>query len=209
MAGVDKVWEALAGIPVVERALRALYRGADRTVLVVHRDRLDRATEMVGSRFPSVAVVPGGLERQDSVWNGLVELIGCDTVAVHDAARPFATPDLLARGLRLLADADGAVPVIPVVDTIKRIDASGHVLETVPRATLRAVQTPQLFRAASLHAAHERARSEGWKGTDDAAVLERAGMRVVTFPGETNNLKITTATDLEYARFLLEAAETG
>ena len=118
-------------------------------------------------------------------------------MCVHDAARPLATTALFAAVVDAVrAGADGAVPAIPVTDTIKVVDASGGVIETPDRATLVAVQTPQAFRAAMLRAAH----AEGGEGTDDAALVERLGGRVVVVPGETWNRKITEPDDLAWAR---------
>jgi 2-C-methyl-D-erythritol 4-phosphate cytidylyltransferase len=126
-------------------------------------------------------------------------------MAVHDAARPLAAGWLLQAGIDAVRDSPGAVPALPLHDTLKRVDAAGKVVETVDRATLRAVQTPQVFVASALRQAHEQAARSGTTMTDDAGLLERAGLAVSVFPGSPANLKITTARDLELAHLLLRA----
>jgi 2-C-methyl-D-erythritol 4-phosphate cytidylyltransferase/2-C-methyl-D-erythritol 2,4-cyclodiphosphate synthase len=144
-----------------------------------------------------VRCVAGGARRQDSVRNGLMALPeACDTVLVHDAARPFASAALVNRVLDALADgAQGVIPAIPVVDTIKIVH-DGTVVSTPERAALRAVQTPQGFGRAVLLAAHERAEAEQMAVTDDASILEACGIGVRVVDGETGNIKITRPEDL-------------
>jgi 2-C-methyl-D-erythritol 4-phosphate cytidylyltransferase len=118
-------------------------------------------------------------------------------VLVHDAARPFASRALYERVISAVLDgADGAVPGIAVADTIKIVDPSGCVLATPDRSELVAVQTPQGFRRAALEAAHR----AGGEATDDAALVEGNGGRVVVVEGEPDNRKITVPSDLEWAR---------
>ena len=147
---------------------------------------------------------PGGERRQDSVRNGLAALpADCDGVLVHDAARPFASARILADLIDALQDgARGVIPVIPVTDTVKRMDGA-IVAETLNRSELAAVQTPQAFETALLRQAHERADTEGWEVTDDASMVERLA-EVATVPGEAANIKITEPEDLHR----LEAART-
>jgi 2-C-methyl-D-erythritol 4-phosphate cytidylyltransferase len=114
---------------------------------------------------------------------------------VHDAARPFASAELVDRVLDALADADGAVPGVPVADTVKRV-GGGAVLETLERSELRAVQTPQAFRAEALRRAYAGAAGEIAAATDCAQLVERAGGRVVVVEGEAANAKITAPDDL-------------
>lgn len=204
MSGVDKVWAELGTAPVVWHSLAALAPRARASVLVVHPDHLTRASDVLRPRFPDLTIVRGGADRQESVQRGLAALEGISQVAVHDAARPFVPADLLQSGVELLSVCDGAVPVVPLHDTIKRIDAEGNVLATLDRNQLRAVQTPQLFHLDVLRSAHEEARRSGTVATDDASLLEAAGYRVKTFPGAGGNFKITTADDLRLARLLLE-----
>ena len=118
-------------------------------------------------------------------------------MCVHDAARPFAPARVFAAVIEaVVGGADAAVPGVPVVDTIKVVAADGTVISTPDRSTLVAVQTPQAFRLAALRAAH----ASGAEGTDDAALVERLGGRVVVVPGDPRNRKITEPADLAWAR---------
>ena len=141
--------------------------------------------------------VEGGSTRSESVRRGLAAVPSDATiVCVHDAARPFASPAIFQRVISAVVDgADAAVPGVAVVDTIKQVNESEVVVSTPRRETLRAVQTPQAFRAASLRRAHE----QGGEGTDDAALIERVGGEVVVVEGEVVNRKITSPEDLEWA----------
>ena len=142
--------------------------------------------------------VAGGRTRAESVRRGLAAVpIEATVVCVHDAARPLASGALFAAVVDAVAGgADGAVPAVAVTDTIKVVDPTGAVVATPERSTLVAVQTPQAFRADVLRRAHA-GRVEG---TDDASLVELAGGRVVTVPGEAWNRKITTPDDLDWAR---------
>ena len=150
--------------------------------------------------LPGATAVPGGASRSESVRAGLAAVPPtAGIVVVHDAARPLASPALFAAVVAAVrAGADGAVPAVPGVDTLKRVDGD-RVLGTVSRETLVAVQTPQAFRAGALRAAH----SGGGEATDDAALVESAGGTVVVVTGEPDNLKVTTPDDLARAAFLL------
>jgi 2-C-methyl-D-erythritol 4-phosphate cytidylyltransferase len=148
-----------------------------------------------------VTAVAGGATRSTSVRAGLAALPAETEIAVvHDAARPLAGPDLFRRAVAAGRDgADGAVPGIAIADTVKRVDPAGAVTATVPRDDLVAVQTPQAFRASVLRRAHARDP----ESTDDAAVVEAAGGRVVVVAGSPDNFKITDADDLERAADVL------
>ena len=152
-----------------------------------------------------LSLVAGGRERQDSVEAGLAMIPSrFDVVVCHDVARPFATPALYQVVLHALErrvegrTADGAVPLIPGPDTLKRVE-DGIVLETLDRTRVLAAQTPQAFRRSALEEAHRLAREQGFEGTDDASLLERAGFRVAAVPGEPLNFKITKPEDLARA----------
>jgi 2-C-methyl-D-erythritol 4-phosphate cytidylyltransferase len=128
-----------------------------------------------------------------------------DIVVVHDGARPFASEDLYRLVIAAVRDgADGAIPGVPVTDTVKVVDDAKTVVQTLDRSVLVTVQTPQAFRADALRSAHAR----GDDTTDDAALVEHAGGRVVVVPGEPENRKITVADDLTWARERLEAGRT-
>lgn len=151
--------------------------------------------------LPIVAVA-GGQRRQDSVRLGLRALpSNCQQVLVHDAARPFVTAPLVQRLLKALQGKVSAViPALPLTDTIKEVH--GHeVRTTLERHKLRAIQTPQLFKVEALKAAHDQAVLQDWIVTDDAALVERMGLRVVVVDGDAQNIKITTAKDLAMLDF--------
>lgn len=147
--------------------------------------------------------VPGGERRRDSVAAGLAQVPeDVDIVVVHDAARPLASPDLLASLLERLAagDADAVIPVVPVVDALKQVE-DGWVTASLDRGSVGAVQTPQGFRASVLRAAHEEV---GGDAPDDAWLVEQVGGRVAVVPGEPGNRKITYPSDLDEARARLQ-----
>lgn len=146
--------------------------------------------------------VGGGATRQGSVLAGLeaLQARAPDIVLVHDAARPFCSVELVSRAIVACRDTGAAIPALEVTDTIKRVDAEGHVSGTVDRAHLRAVQTPQAFAFGPLLDAHRRAAKEGRHDfTDDAALAEWAGITVSVFPGEAGNVKLTTDEDFAKA----------
>lgn len=205
MGGRDKVWEHLGDAPVLAHSLRTLAPLASASVLVVRADRVSYARRELGSLVPELSIVAGGLERQESVRNGLEALPPTDIIAVHDAARPLVTGDVMLRGLTAVSSGDGAVPVLQLHDTIAAVAPDGTALHTLDRTTLRAVQTPQLFRTRALGEAHRAAAAAGHLGTDDASLLQRLGQCVVTYEGSPMNFKITTAFDLRLARLLLGA----
>ncbi|WJR74980.1 bifunctional 2-C-methyl-D-erythritol 4-phosphate cytidylyltransferase/2-C-methyl-D-erythritol 2,4-cyclodiphosphate synthase [Bradyrhizobium sp. NP1] len=158
----------------------------------------------------------GGATRQASVHAGLEALAAekPDIVLIHDAARPFVSPALIARAIEAAARTGAAIPAIPVADTIKLIDATGDIEATPERARLRIAQTPQSFRFDAILDAHRRAAREGRADfTDDAALAEWAGLTVATFEGDVANMKLTTPEDFvrEEARLasLLGDIRTG
>jgi 2-C-methyl-D-erythritol 4-phosphate cytidylyltransferase len=181
---------------VVDWAVTAAAGACDAVVLVLPAD-----VEWDGA--PVAAVVAGGATRADSVRAGLAAVPPeALVVVVHDAARPLAPPGLFQAVIGALDDgADGALPGIPVPDTHKRTDGN-RVVATVPRAGLVAAQTPQAFRADVLRRAHIGAGD----ATDDAALVEAVGGKVVVVPGAQANIKLTTGSDLAMAAALLEWA---
>jgi len=202
---LPKQYALLAGRPILRHTVEA-YRAAPginslRVVIALGDETHYRAAvEGLGLLAP----IPGGLSRQQSVLNGLEALAGeaPDVVAIHDAARPFVKAVDIAACLAAtgVPGVDGAVLGVPLSDTIKRSDSSGAIAETVPRANLWRAQTPQVFRFAALLNAHREVASLGASEatalTDDAAVAERAGLKVVMVHGSEDNRKITTADDL-------------
>jgi len=204
--GVRKQFLEYEGAPLFWRSLATLSRLPEMAGLVaVFPPEASGAAEdaLKGLLARSPLGLPcrtalGGARRQDSVAAGLAALPReASAVLVHDAARPFLTPDLAARLADALAGgARAVIPGLAVADTIKAVDADGIVVATPERASLRAVQTPQGFDLALLRAAHARAASEGWEATDDAMLVERLGEPVLVIGGEPGNVKITNPEDL-------------
>ncbi len=202
--GQDKLFVELAGRPVLAWSLAAFEACADVSsiALVVNESNDAAGRNLVAAcGFAKVrAVCLGGIRRQDSVLAGLLALGHRDWVAVHDGARPLVTPDLIARGLAAARRTGAAIPGVPLKDTVKVVSGDECVAETPERARLRGIQTPQVFCYDLLLEAYRRATTEV---TDDAALLEAFGHPVVVYPGEYDNLKITTADDLAIAEALV------
>lgn len=151
-----------------------------------------------------IAVVDGGEQRQDSVRSALQAVPPeAEVILVHDAVRPFLPLDLLERCVDLAREHGAVVPVVPVRDTVKRWSAEGRTLVTVDRSRLMRAQTPQAFRSEILRDAYRKAAEEGYEGTDDASVVERAGHPVIPVPGSEENVKITLPEDYRMAVGLL------
>jgi 2-C-methyl-D-erythritol 4-phosphate cytidylyltransferase len=160
----------------------------------------ERARACVEDLDAAMTFVAGGASRQASVRAALARVSeGDESVVVHDAARPFASPDLFAQVLGVLAEgADAAIPVVGVTDTVLRVQA-GMVVGTEPREELALAQTPQAFRTRILREAHAKAEASGRSFSDDASVLRWAGFEVRTIQGDPANVKITTLADLAQA----------
>ena len=147
-----------------------------------------------------VQVVEGGAERQESVWCGMQAVPdAAATILVHDAVRPFVTRALIDRVIAAARTTGAAICAQPIAETVKRV-RDALVEGTVDRRELWAVQTPQGFRADLLREAHEKARRDGFLGTDESMLVERLGQPVTVVPGLADNVKITTPDDLRRAR---------
>lgn len=208
-AGVAKQWLVLGGETVLRRAARALAACplVDEIVAVVPPGEVSRgAAEISGLGRPARAVA-GGVARADSVRNGLDAVEESALVLVHDAARPFATPDLVARVAEAAARDGAALAALPVTDTVKRAAGENdlRVAETLDRRTLWLAQTPQGFRRDLLLRAYREAGAEAAAATDECSLVERLGAPVTLVPGEAGNFKITGPADVERARAALEA----
>ena len=208
LGGSPKQYRRIGGAPVIAMSI-GLFARHDRIDFVqpvIHPDDGVAFSEAAGD-VACLAPVFGGATRQDSVRAGLEALAtrNPDVVLVHDAARPFASADLVTRALEAAIVDGAAIPGMPVVDAVKAVDVNGRVQSTVDRGPLRTVQTPQAFRFQPLLEAHRRAAAEGLHDfPDDAALAEWAGLPVTVFPGEAGNVKLTTPDDLRRAE--LDAA---
>ena len=206
-----KAFVSLAGRPLWVHAAAALAACDEISdiAVVVPPTHVDLAREIAGGLPKVTAVVAGGSRRQDSVLNALRALAAAppEFVAVHDGARPLATPDLIRRCVRSAWDRGSGVAALPVTDTLKRADAEGRVQATLDRSSLWAMQTPQVFRYRRLLTAHEAADADGHEVTDDAALMERLGESVWLVRGEETNLKVTRPADLAVAADILRRRE--
>lgn len=209
-AGTAKALVRLGGVPLVVRAVGGLLAsGAVSGVVVAVRDAdLGLARELLPDG--RVEVMTGGADRSASVRAALVHGLrhrpGTSTVLVHDAARALTPPSLVVRLVEAVAaGAAAVVPVLPLADTVKRVDGSGAVLATMDRSVLRAVQTPQAFEVSVLRRAYDLADPTDHTATDDAGLVERLGEPVHTVPGEPLAFKITTPWDLRVAELLVGA----
>ena len=204
-AGVPKAFVPLAGMTLVERAVAGLLESGvvDQVVVAAPVARLDETQRMLGAR---ATVVAGGADRVESVRSALGSAaIGePDFVLVHDAARALTPPGLVVRVVEALRSGYRAVvPALPVVDTIKAVDANGTVLGTPERAGLRMVQTPQGFAAELLRRAYAAYQGTGMAFTDDASLVEQVGGQVQIVDGDPLAFKITTRLDAVLAEAVL------
>jgi 2-C-methyl-D-erythritol 4-phosphate cytidylyltransferase len=205
-AGKNKLLLELEGRAILIHTLEVFEQdpACEEIILAVHPD--DRET------FKGLAVehgikkarklVIGGKERQDSVYNALKTVQDTEFVMVHDGARPFIAQEVVGELLRKAADMGAAIAAAPVKDTIKKA-ANGIVQETIERASLWQVQTPQAFQVELLMEAHARAEQEGFTGTDDASLVERLGEEVGIIESDYDNIKITTPEDIYFAEAIL------
>lgn len=206
---VNKIFLKLRGIPAIVRSI-APFTGLCAGAVVVAAPGEVEEMQVILARYGMArfvkAVVPGGSERQHSVFNGLKALPeDAECVLIHDGARSLVTEAVIQRAMESVALHGSGVAAIPVVDTIKRAAPDGLVIDTPDRSTLYAMQTPQAFRTETIVQAHLQAQSDGFLGTDDASLLEHAGLPVYLSAGDRENLKLTTPTDLRLAELILAA----
>jgi 2-C-methyl-D-erythritol 4-phosphate cytidylyltransferase len=203
--GGEKLAQPLGGRSVFSAALGALEAAdpAAGLMVVVAPENLRVWRDRLAPDFPRARFIGGGARRQDSVHAGVKAAIelGAEVVAIHDAARPLVDPRDVQNVVRGLGGADGAILTARASDTIKRIDPNGLVAETVDREKLRLALTPQVFRVASLETAW-RAAGSGGEWTDESALLESVGMKVLSIAARYPNPKVTTAADLAVIRAL-------
>ena len=210
---LPKPFLSVAGRPILVHTLRRFepIEVVRRIVVVVAAEREALCRELLHTHGPwpqPIAVVHGGAERQDSVWNGLAALeTHCEIVAIHDAARPFISVEAIQRSIEAAAETGSAVVATPVRDTIKRADAQHTIRETVSRHDLWLAQTPQTFQVGVIRAAHQWAQQRGIVGTYDATLVEQMGRPVRIVPGDALNFKITTPDDLALAQAVLQASK--
>ena len=218
-SSTPKQFLSIAGIPVLIHCLRAFLAvpRIEAIYIAVRPTEIKRVQAQVAEYglAAKVQVVEGGDIRQQSVANALARLIegGCaegDVVLVHDAARPLIDPATIDRTIDAVAEHGAAIVGLPAVDTIKQVERTAHgaiVTATIPRERIVQAQTPQGARCGLLQRAFAEAAADEFAGTDEASLLERAGIVVAVVPGSAKNFKITQPGDLELAEFYLAAAK--
>ena len=207
MQGTDKIMASMCGEPLIAHTIRAFQEcsGISQIVLVTREELLSpmrRLCQVNG--FDKVSgIVPGGSSRAESVSRGLDQLADARLVAIHDGARPLITPEIIAKTIEKAAAFHAAAPAVPVKDTIKTAE-NRIVTGTPDRASLFAVQTPQVFDFDLLRGALQRALEQSLPITDDCSAVEAMGMSVYLTDGSDENIKVTTPTDLLLAEAILK-----
>ncbi|WP_239027992.1 2-C-methyl-D-erythritol 4-phosphate cytidylyltransferase [Geomonas subterranea] len=210
-AGSNKQYLMLDGMPILARTVRTFQEAGciDAIYLVSPEQEIPFCRSEVVERYGFTkvrAIVPGGSERQHSVYNGL-RAIGDinpdDVVLIHDGVRPFVSVQMIEDAAAVARDAGASVVAVPVKDTVKVV-RDGIITATPPRETLWLAQTPQAFRYGMIRAAHDQAAAAGFLGTDDASLLEWQGEPVRVVQGDYRNIKITTPEDMILAEAFLK-----
>lgn len=207
MGGVRKPFMDLAGHPILFWALRPFLQHPQVTAVSVALGEEDAASppEWLISLDPRIQVVPGGATRGDSVRAALASLPAeLDLVAIHDAARPLVTGEILDRCLAAVGSERGAVAGWPAVDTLKEVARGGRIVSTPNRDRIWHAQTPQVFPRLKILEAYRRALEDRVIDTDDSALVERIGGEMVMVSGSPFNLKVTRPEDLSLAELLLQ-----
>jgi len=210
---IPKQFLLLDGKPILHHTLSVMEKCplVDEIILVVAESGLAQAEESVRQKYPKVVkVVLGGRERQDSVYNGLIHLKpDTGVVVVHDGVRPFVPLDLIRECIEAARDFGAAIAAIPLSDTIKKVNGGGWVEQTVDRTDLWRVQTPQAFQYPLLKEAFEKARDDGYYGTDEGSLIEYLGREVKVIPGSEFNIKITRLEDLALGEKIAAQVKAG
>lgn len=222
--GRPKQYASLSGVPLIRRTVENFLaynressgQSAKIAPIIVVVNPADEILyqQALGDLAGTVLTVAGGATRQESTLSGLRRLqeLGSEPayVHIHDGARPFVSPDLLARLYAGREPGCGIIPVLPVADSLKRLDARGFIAGAVPRERLFAAQTPQLFPFKAILSVHEQAAAAGRNDfTDDSALAAAYGLPVKTVAGDSRNSKITWEEDIAMANSLLQTAEKG
>ena len=207
-AGHNKQFIEICGQSVLTHTLTVFAQIPEiaKIVLVVRAGEEDTCQNMIPEIAENKTVLAiGGKERQDSVHNGIRAITWeCEYILIHDGARPLITEEVIRRTLLAAQNSGAAICAVPVKDTIKQADSDGNVLATIPRESLWAVQTPQVFRADLIRRAYENAYVHNHYGTDDASLVEYLGEEIKIVTGDYENIKITTPEDIPTAEQILQ-----
>ncbi|HWZ84266.1 MAG TPA: 2-C-methyl-D-erythritol 4-phosphate cytidylyltransferase [Terriglobales bacterium] len=213
---LSKQFKELGDVPILVHTLRAFASCPEiyEIVVALRRDEISGFRTELEKQYPEILnkrlqMVEGGEHRQDSVANALAAIAGDgnDIVLVHDGVRPFVTHEIIAEVIASVEKHGAAIAGLPAVDTVKQVErtAEGALIKsTIPRASVVMAQTPQGFRYHILKKAFDDAIADGFVGTDEASLIERAGLPVAVVMGSPRNLKITTPADMELAEFYLK-----
>jgi 2-C-methyl-D-erythritol 4-phosphate cytidylyltransferase len=217
----SKQFKELGGVPILVQTLQkfADHAAVDEIVIALRKSEIAGFREQLEKQFPKIAhknvkLVEGGEHRQNSVANALAAIAADadDIVLVHDAVRPFVTPEIIAEVIGAARKHGAAIAGWPAVDTIKQVDRTAEgalITATIPREHVVMAQTPQGFRYSILKKASDEAIADGFVGTDEASLIERSGGPVAVVMGSPRNIKITTPADMELAEFYLRVASRG
>jgi len=209
-ANVPKQFVEIAGAPMLVHTLNIFNQveEIDSIVVSVHSEWYSFTKEMLNKfgQGKVKEVVIGGLERQDSVSNAIhtKTVSETDVVLVHDAVRPFCTPNLVKKILEVVEDAGAVIPVTKPTETIKEITHKGEVVKTVDRTKMAMVQTPQAFWYDIIKVAYEKAMLANYYGPDSSSLVEFIGYKVTVVDGEDSNLKITSPYDLKLGELIFQ-----
>ncbi|MBC7895358.1 MAG: 2-C-methyl-D-erythritol 4-phosphate cytidylyltransferase [Cytophagaceae bacterium] len=198
-----KQFRWVAGKPMLLHSVQAFHRRADVALVVTVLPRShagDPPPWLFQCDVDRLLVSTGGADRMASVWSGIEDMPDeAGIVVIHDAARPLVSDETIAAVIAEARAGRGAVAALPVVDTLKEVDAAGRIVRTVDRSSLWRAQTPQAFPRAMIEQAHLAARRDGITATDDAALCERLGFEVVVVRGSERALKVTEESDFQRA----------
>jgi 2-C-methyl-D-erythritol 4-phosphate cytidylyltransferase len=208
---VPKQYLTVAGIPLVGHSVLAFDNCPDveKIYLVIPKADFEYCQKNILTQIDlhtEILLVAGGLERQDSVYNGLLAIENKKdaVVVIHDGVRPCLRPDWIPNCITGAIDYGACILGMPAHETLKRVQPNGHIKGTLERSGVWLAQTPQAFRYGLIREAHEKARQDYYHGTDDANLVERMGKEIKIIPGSRINIKVTTPEDLELASLLLE-----
>lgn len=211
----NKQFLKIGGVPVLAHTILVFHAmpEIDRIVVILNPDEYQLFQDEIAEPFEltDVEIVAGGSDRQESVINGLRSLEDMDETSillVHDGARPLVTKEIIRANIHAVLENGAAVAAVPAANTVKVTDSEGFSIHTPDRNTLYEAQTPQGFRIGLYRDAVEQAEREGFSGTDDVSLVERAGLPVKISPGSRSNLKITVPSDLKIAEALSGTGKT-
>jgi 2-C-methyl-D-erythritol 4-phosphate cytidylyltransferase len=219
--GAPKQFLELRGTPILIHTLRAFAElpSVAAVYIAVRKPEISRLQALLeahgfgsSTQTPPIQIIEGGDTRQASVGHALAAVDGGDDdiVLVHDAVRPLIPAAVIARTIEAVENHGAAIVAVPAIDTIKQVERTAHgaiITSTVPREYAVLAQTPQGFRLGLLRRAYAEAEADGFLGTDESSIVERAGLQVAVVPGTVENLKITQQGDLDLAEYFLSQRE--